>query len=258
MVAGRNFTKAECEVEWNDNSKVILNESAIKELGFATPEDAVRTKIKWDERFLDIVGVIKDYNHLSLKTKIDPVIFYPQASSSFITVRLTAENMSTKIASIEKLYKQYFTGNPFEYNFIDDNFNKSYAIEQQYSSLFSISAIWAICIACLGLFGLATFTVESRTKEIGIRKVLGASIASILQMLSKEFITLIGIALIISSPIAYYFIEEWLANFPYRITISWWHFAITGIIAFIFSILSMSYQALKAALMNPVKSLKTE
>ena len=258
LVAGRNFTNAECNVEWNDNSKVILNETAAKELGFASADDAVRTKVKWDERYLDVVGVIKDYNHLSLKNKIDPIIFYPQASSEYITVRLTPENMSDKIGSLEGLYKQYFQGNPFEYAFIDENFNKSYAIEQQYGALFSIAAIWAIFIACLGLFGLATFTVESRTKEIGVRKVLGASIPSIIQLLSKDFVVLIAIALIISSPIAYFLIEKWLGNFPYRIDIEWWHFAVTGIIAFLFPILSMSYQATKAALMNPVKSLKTE
>ena len=258
FVAGRNFTKTECEVEWNNNSKVILNETAMKEMGFSSAEEAVRTKIKWDERYLEVLGVIKDYNHLSLKNKIDPIMFYPQAFSGYITVRLTEENMASKIASLEQLYKKYFPQNPFEYNFIDDNFNNSYAIEQQYGNLFSAASIWAILIACLGLFGLATYTVESRTKEIGIRKVLGASVGSIIQMLSKDFILLIGIALIIASPISYYFIGKWLVNFPYRISIAWWHFAITGVFALIFSLLSVGYQSVRAALMDPVKSLKTE
>jgi putative ABC transport system permease protein len=258
MKAGRNFTKAECEVEWNDNSKVILNETAIKELGFESAEEAVRTKIKWDERYLEIVGVIKDYNHLSLQNRIDPIIFYPQASSGYITVRLTPENMASKIASIKQIYSHYYAGNPFEYFFIDENFNKAYAIEQQYGSLFSTSAIWAIFIACLGLFGLATYTVEARTKEIGIRKVLGASVSSIIQILSKDFLVLIGIALVISAPISYYFMEKWLINFPYRINISWWHFALTAAFTLVFSMLSVSFQSIKAALMNPVKSLKTE
>ncbi len=258
LIAGRNFTNAECNVEWNDNSKIILNETAVQELGFASAEDAVSTKVKWDERYLDVVGVIKDYNHLSLKNKIDPIIFYPQASSEYITVRLTPENMSTKISSLESLYKEFFPGNPYEYTFIDENFNSSYAIEQQYGALFSIAAVWAIIIACLGLFGLATFTVESRTKEIGVRKVLGASIPSIIQILCKDFVVLVAIALIISSPFAYFFIEKWLGHFPYRIEIVWWHFALTGLIAFLFSILSISYQTIKAAIMNPVKSLRSE
>ncbi|TAG19601.1 MAG: ABC transporter permease [Cytophagia bacterium] len=258
LVAGRNFTKAECEVEWNNNNKVILNEQSVKELGFNSADEAVKTKIKWDERYLEVIGVIKDYNHLSLQNRIDPIIFYPQSYAGYITVRLTPENMPSKIAGIEKIYKKHFSENPFEYVFLDENFNKAYAVEQQYGALFSTASIWAIFIACLGLFGLATFTVESRTKEIGIRKVLGASVSSIIQMLSKDFIILIGIALLIASPVAYYFMEKWLANFPYRIDIEWWHFAISGVMALVFSMLSVGYQAIKAALMNPVKSLKTE
>lgn len=258
LVAGRNFTKSECDVEWNDNSKVILNETAIENLGFESAEQAIRTKIKWDERYLEIVGVIKDYNHLSLKTKIDPIIFYPQTSSGFITIRLTPENLSTKIALLEKLYKKYFSGNPFEFTFIDENFYNSYASEQQYGSLFTMASVWAIFIACLGLFGLATFTVESRTKEIGLRKVLGGSVLSISSDLYKDFIILIGIALVISTPFTYIFMDRWLDNFPYRTNISWLHFLITVVIAMGFSILAMSYQVIRAALMNPVKSLRSE
>jgi putative ABC transport system permease protein len=258
ILAGRNFTKAEVEVDWNDNSKVILNESAIEQLGFKSAEEAVRTKIKWDERYLEVIGVIKDYNHLSVQNKIDPIIFYPQSSSNFITVRLSPDQMAQKISSLEKIYNGHFSGNPFEYFFIDQNFNNAYATEQQYGSLFTTASIWAIFIACLGLFGLATYTVEARTKEIGIRKVLGASVTNITSLLSKDFLILIVIALLISSPIGYYLMQKWLADFPYRIEIKWWHFAISGILAAIVALISVSYQAIKAALMNPVESLKTE
>lgn len=258
FVAGRNFTKAECEVEWNDNSKVILNETSVASLGFKSAEEAVRTKIKWDERYLEVVGVIKDYNHTSVQNKIDPIIFYPQSSSAYITIKLNTDNLPQKLASLEKIYKTHFAGNPFEYVFIDENFNKAYATEQQYSSLFSAASLWAIFIACLGLFGLATFTVESRTKEIGIRKVLGASIPSIVRLLSTDTLILVAIALVIASPIGYYLMQKWLADFPYRIEIHWWHFALSGLLAGLVALLSISYQAIKAALMNPVKSLKTE
>ena len=258
LAAGRNFTKAECEVDWNDNSKVILNETAVASLGFKSADESVRTKIKWDERYLEVIGVIKDYNHTSVQNKIDPIIFYPQNSSAYITIRLSADKMATKVTSLEKIYKKHFAGNPFEYVFIDENFNKAYATEQQYSSLFSAASLWAIFIACLGLFGLATYTVESRTKEIGIRKVLGASIPSIVRLLSADTIILVLIALLIAGPIGYYFMQKWLADFPYRIEIKWWHFAISGALAAIVALLSISYQAIKAALMNPVKSLKTE
>ncbi len=258
LVAGRNFTKAETEVEWNDNSKVILNEAAINSLGFRSAEEAVRNKVKWDERYLEVVGVIKDYNHLSVKNKIDPIIFYPQASTGYITIQLTDDNMASKVSAVSKIYNKYFIGNPFEYTFLDESFNRTYATEQQYGSLFTTASLWAIFIACLGLFGLATYTVESRTKEIGIRKVLGASVASITTLLSKEFLYLIIIAILISSPIAYYFMNNWLKDFPYRIDIEWWHFVITAALATLVALLSVSYQAIRAALMNPVKSLKTE
>lgn len=258
MVAGRNFTKAETQVEWNDNSKVVLNETAVQELGFRSAEEAVRTKIKWDERYLEIIGVAKDYNHTSLQNKIEPVLFYPQESNGYITVRLTSDKMPEKIASLENIFKKHFGGNPFEYTFLDENFKKAYATEQQYGNLFTSASIWAIFIACLGLFGLATYTVESRTKEIGIRKVLGASVTSITTLLSKDFLILIVIAIVIASPLAYYFMHGWLEKFAYRIDIEWWHFAITGILAILVALLSISYQAIRAALMNPVESLKTE
>jgi putative ABC transport system permease protein len=257
LKAGRNFTAEECNVDWNDNSKVLMNERAIQQLGL-TPEEAITTKIKWDERYLDIVGVVKDYNHRSLQQVIDPMIFYPQNNSAYFTVRLTPDKMQEKIALLEKSYKESFAGNPFDYFFVDDNFNKQYVSEKQYSQLFTTASFWAIFIACMGLFGLATFTVESRTKEIGIRKVLGASVASITTLLSKDFLKLVLIAIIIASPIAYYFMDKWLADFAYKINIDWWIFALAGFLAVLIAFLTVGYQSVKAALMNPVKSLKTE
>lgn len=258
LKAGRNFTEAECNVEWNQNSKVLLNETAIAALGFATPEEAIRTRIQWDERQLEIIGVVKNYHHVGVKQAIQPIIFYPQNNSTYFTLRLTPENMQEKIASLEKLYKTYFAGNPYEYFFVDDNFNKQYYSEQQYSRIFTTASIWAIVIACLGLFGLATFTAESRVKEIGIRKVLGANTLSITALLSKDFLKLVLMAIIIASPIAYYLMEKWLQDFEYKVEISWWIFVLAGISAIVVALLTVSYQAIKAALMNPVKSLKTE
>ncbi|MFY7909535.1 MAG: ABC transporter permease [Emticicia sp.] len=258
LKAGRNFTEAECNVEWNDNSKVLLNETAVASLGFATPEEAIRTRIQWDERQLEIIGVVKNYHHVGVKQAIQPIIFYPQNNSAYITVRLTPENIQEKVANLEKIYKTYFTGNPYEYFFVDDNFNKQYQSEQQYSQIFTTASVWAIIIACLGLFGLATFTAESRTKEIAIRKVLGASTFSITALLSQDFLKLVLIAIIIASPIAYYLMEKWLQDFEYKVEISWWIFALAGISAILVALLTVSYQAIKTALMNPVKSLKTE
>ncbi len=258
LKAGRNFTPEETNVEWNDNSKVLLNETAVSQLGFESADEAVRTKIKWDERYLEVIGVVKDYHHTGLQRAIDPIIFYPQNSSQYITISLTADNMQEKIAKLEGIYKNYFTDNPFEYFFVDENFNKQYVSEKQYGQIFTTASIWAIFIACLGLFGLATFTVENRNKEIGIRKVLGASVVSIIGLLSKDFLFLVCIAIVIASPITYYFMQIWLSDFAYRIDISWWIFAVAGGIAIMIELCTIMFQGVKAALVNPVKSLKSE
>ena len=258
LVAGRNFTEAECSVKWNDNSKVLMNETAIKELGFTHPEDVLRIKIQWDERKLDVIGVVKDYNHTSVQNAIEPIIFYPNNNSSYFTIRLTPNNIESKIVSLQKLYKQSFAGNPYEYFFIDDNYNKLYASEQQYGNIFTSASLWAIGIACLGLFGLVTFTVESRTKEIGVRKILGASVSSIVSLLSKDFLILVIVAFLIASPVAWYAMNHWLSDFPYRISLGWWMFAVAGISAVAVALATISFQAIKAAVANPVKSLRTE
>ena len=258
LVAGRNFTPEECAVKWNDNSKVLMNETAVKQLGFQNPEDILHTKIQWDERALDVVGVVKDYHHKSLQNAIDPVIFYPQNNSALFTVRLTADKMQDKMAFLEKLYKKSFIGNPFDFFFVDENYNKSYISETQYGNMFSTAAIWAIFIACLGLFGLTTFTVESRVKEIGVRKVLGASVQSIVSLLSKDFLLLVFIAFLIASPLAWFAMHQWLQNFAYRINIGWWVFALAGCLAVAIALSTVFYQAIKAAITNPVQSLKAD
>lgn len=256
--AGRNFTEAECDVDWNDNSKVILNEKAIEELGFASAEEALRTKIQWDERLLEVIGVVKDYHHASLQKAIDPIIFYPQNNNAYFTIRLSSDKVQSNIAKLQSLYKTYFTNNPFEYFFADENFNKQYITEQQYSRLFTTASVWAILIACLGLFGLATYTVESRTKEIGVRKVLGASVLNIAQLLSKDFIRLVLVAIVIASPIAWWAMNRWLQDFEYRVSISIWVFIAAGLSALLIALITVSFQAIKAAIVNPVKSLRTE
>jgi putative ABC transport system permease protein len=258
LKAGRNFTPEETAVDWNDNSKVLLNERAVAELGFSSPEEAVRTKIKWDERYLDVIGVVADYHHTSLKNAIDPIIFYPQQSTVYYSIRLTTGEMSEKVASLEKLYKASFPGNPFDYFFMDESYQKAYYEEQQYGKLFTTAALLAIFIACLGLFGLATFTVEARTKEIGVRKVLGASVASVALLLSKDFLKLVVGAIVISLPLAAYFLHQWLQDFPYRIDMEWWTFAIAAFLAILIASVTVGYRAVKAGLMNPVDSLRSE
>nr|WP_294903784.1 ABC transporter permease [uncultured Lacibacter sp.] len=258
LAGGRTFTQAETMIDWNDNDKVLMNEKAIEELGFKSVEDALNTKVQWDERKLQIIGVVKNYHHTGLQRAIDPVIFYPQSNSTYFTLRLSSDKIQESVTRLEKLYKSYFVNNPFEYFFADENFNKQYVTEQQYSRLFTTASVWAILIACLGLFGLATYTVESRTKEIGVRKVLGASVFSITQLLSKDFLRLVFLAFVIAIPVAWFAMHKWLQNFAYRIDLSWWVFVLAGIAAVTIAVATISFQAIKAAVANPVKSLRTE
>lgn len=258
LIVGRNFTAQECAVKWNSNSKVLMNEAAVKQLGFTNPSQILTTKIQWDERKLDVIGVIKDYNHEGAKKATVPIIFYPNNNSNYITVRLTADNIKGKISDLQKLYQSNFKGNPFEYFFLDDSFNKLYASEKQFGDIFTSASAWAIFIACLGLFGLVTFTVESRTKEIGIRKVLGATVSSIVSMLSKDFLLLVLIAFVIATPIAWFVMNKWLQSFAYRINMSWWVFIAGGLSAVMVALITLSFRAIKAAIANPVKSLRTE
>lgn len=258
LKAGRNFTAAECAIEWNDNSKVMLNEKAVKELGFASPEEAIRTRIQWDERQLEVIGVVKEYHHTGLQRAIDPIIFYPQNNNAYISIRLATNNLQASTQQLEKLFKSSFPGNPYEFFFADDNFNKQYINEQQYGWLFTIASIWAIVIACLGLFGLTTFTVESRTREVGIRKVLGASAYSITRLISIDFLKLVALSAIIAFPIAWFSMNTWLQDFAYRIDISPWVFLLVGVVAVLVALITISFKAIGAAMANPVKSMRTE
>ncbi|GGC01039.1 ABC transporter permease [Dyadobacter sediminis] len=256
--AGRNFTSQEVRVDWNSNSKVILNEKAVEQFGFQSAEEAVQNKIKWDERYLEVIGVVKNYHHTGLQHAIDPIIFYPQNNNTYITIRLAPGHIQDKMARMESMYKNYFAGNPFDYFFADENFNKQYVSEKQYGKIFTSASVWAIFIACMGLFGLATFTVETRTKEIGIRKVLGASVASIAGLLSADFLKLVFVSIIIASPLAWYFMNSWLEGFEYQVKLSWWIFAAGGTTAILIAVLTVGFQSIKAAMVNPVKSLKSD
>ena len=258
LAAGRNFTAAECAVEWNDNSKVLLNEKAVQSLGFAKADDAIKTRIQWDERQLEVIGVVKEYHHAGLQRSIDPMIFYPQNNNAYISIRLSTNDLPSSTQKLKNLFTSNFPGNPFEYFFADDNFNKQYVTEQQYSWLFTIASIWAIVIACLGLFGLTTFTVESRTREVGIRKVLGASAFSITRLISTDFLKLVGLAILIAFPIGWFGMQQWLEAFAYRTPIHIWVFLLVAFAGMAIALLTISFQAIKAAYANPVKSIRTE
>ncbi|GAB2586700.1 ABC transporter permease [Spirosoma areae] len=257
LAAGRNFTIREAESGWEKSAKLMVNETGARQLGFASADKAVGQLINWGQAF-EIVGVVKDYHHQGLQQAIEPVIFLPRRSVSDLTVQLTTDNIQDKLVDLERIYKASYPGNPFEFYFADENYNKQYQTEQQYSQVFTVASGLAIFIACLGLFGLAAFTTEQRTKEIGVRKVLGASVASIVTLLSKDFLKLVLAAIMIASPIAWWAMNRWLQNFEYKIALEWWVFAGAGLLAIAIALMTVSFQSVKAALMNPVKSLRSE
>lgn len=255
---GRTFSTEEAERSWNNLKKVVINEKAAASLGFAKGENIVGQKIVWDKDQYEVIGVVKDYHHLSLREAIKPTIYLGSVSFVYFTVKMDLHNLPSKLASLKTLYTEHFGNNPFDYFFAGDLYDQQYNAEQKLGKVFVASAFVAILIACMGLFGLAAFSAQQRVKEIGIRKVLGASLKDITGLLTKDFIKLLVIAIVIASPIAWWVMQKWLQDFAYRADVSWWIFFVAGAIAIFIAMATISYQALKAATANPVKSLRTE
>ena len=256
LVAGRDFS-----TDYGlDSNNYLINEAAARKIGYKDPVGKELTM--WDRKGT-IIGLMKDYHHNSLHVPIEPLILQLPKKSwgdywGNIIVRTETGKIKQAIASMEKVYKQFNPAYPFKYYFTDEEIAKNYKAEYTVSKLSKYFAFLAIFISCLGLFGLVTFTAEQKTKEIGIRKVLGASVPAIIRMLSKDFLKLVLIAAMIAFPIAWWAMHKWLADFAYRIQIGWWVFVIAGIAAALIALLTISFQAIKAAIANPVKSLRTE
>jgi putative ABC transport system permease protein len=260
MQQGRNFSKDFP----SDSAGVIVNEAAVKILGFKDPfkETLYRPNFHNDGTITPspyhVVGVIKDFNFSSMHQNVGPLIIQLSDNYQNIAVRVSAKNVSSVISNVESKWKDMAPGQPFNYTFMDADFDKIYTAEQQTGKLFITFAVFAIFIGCLGLFGLVTYAAEQRTKEIGIRKVLGASVSGIVGMLSKDFAKLVLIASLIAFPVAWWAMNKWLQSFAYRTNISWWIFIVAGLAAIMIALLTVSFQAIKAAIANPVKSLRTE
>ena len=211
-----------------------------------------------------MIGVMKDFNFLTLHTPITPFALFHHASKSYgipgsyVVVRLGADDLENSIKLLESEWKKFAPTMPFEYKFLDEGFKERYLAEQRLGKIFLIFSILTIFIACIGLLGLAAFATEQRTKEIGIRKVLGASVPNLVTLLSKDFSKWVLLANLIAWPVAYFAMNEWLQDFAYRIDIGWWVFALAGGIALVIALLTVSTQAIKAALANPVEALRYE
>ena len=257
MAQGRDFSQS----FGADSSGIVLNEAAAKLFGgnvlgkrIVRYVDVAAKKTKT----YTVIGVVKNFHYESLRQEVGALALLLAPSPGAVSFRLGGANVGTLVGQIEAKWKQFAPGQPFSYGFMDDSFEQMYRAEQRVGTLTLTFAALAILIACLGLFGLATFTAEQRTKEIGVRKVLGASVGSIVTLLSKDFLKLVIIAIVIASPLAWYVMHRWLQDFAYKIDIAWWVFAGAGALAVGIALLTVSFQSVKAALMNPVKSLRSE
>ncbi len=253
LLAGRDFNRDATK----DSNNVIINETFAKFLG---KKNVLNSIIRQDSSKLTVVGVVKDFVYNDMYKKPDPVIFYcAPRSTNFYFVKLKEDvDIEAAVKTVGEVFKKDNPGYPFEYNFLDADFDFQFRSEMLISKLSRLFALITIIISCLGLFGLAAYTAERRTREIGIRKVLGASVQNLVTLLSKDFLKLVFIAIIIATPLAWYLMHQWLQDYSYRISIQWWMFLIAGAAALVIALLTVSYQAARAALTNPVKSLRTE
>jgi putative ABC transport system permease protein len=255
LAAGRSFDREHT----NDRRSVILNRAMAEALDFKDPAAAIGEKVKHGRDTLEIVGILENYHQMSLKEAVSPLVFrFTPQFSNFYAFKIEGDDYKGILASLEEPWKTFFPGNPMDYFFLDQFFNRQYESDKQFGRIFSLFTLLAIFIACLGLFGLASFLTMQRTKEIGIRKVLGSSASHIVLLLSKGFIQLVLIANLIAWPLAYYIMDNWLQSFPYRIQINPLLFLFAGSGVVLIAFFSVGFQTLKAALINPAQTLKYE
>jgi len=257
LLAGRNFSP---DFPADSTQSVLVNEAFAKEAGWKDPLGKTVDFLNGGPCHFTIVGVVKDFHFESLKEKIKPQLFSAEQHLPFgkFYIRIKPGNTPQTIKAIEKTYRALVSNHPFQYDFKDDLNYKNYEAENKWKQIISASAILTIFISCIGLFGLTMLSIRQRTKEIGVRKVLGASVLQVSALVSRNFVTLIAIAFIIAIPVAWYATNSWLNNFAYRIEISWWVFAFAALLTVLIALATISFQAIKAGFANPVKSLRTE
>lgn len=265
LVAGKNFELNDrSKMEANGNTKVLINEEIVKSLGYKSAEEAVNQDIKFtlgqDDIHCKILGVVKNFHQRSLKEKFDPILFYypSQTEWKYISVNLKGADAAKGIADIEALYKKAFVGNPFEYFFLDEYFNRQYQADSRLGNIFGLFAVLAIIVACMGLLGLSSFVIRLRTKEIGIRKVLGASVSGLLVLISRDFVKLVCIASVVAIPVIYFTANAWLDNYAFHMGLGISVFVVPPLLLLALTLLTICVQSLKTALTNPIKSLRSE
>ncbi len=256
VIKGRNFSAA---FPSDSANSVLVNESFVKQAGWKNPINQT-VNFWYNNKKYNVIGVVKDYHYQPLNQKISPQLFTMKKDNSFgmVYIKIKPNSAAASLKTIQKTYKQLFPVNPYSYTFKSEENVKSYDAEAKWKQIMLFGAILTIFISCIGLFGLSVLSAEKRTKEIGIRKVLGASVQGVVTILSKDFLKLVAISLIISIPVSYFVGNKWLQNYPYRITQSWWLFASAAVLVILIALFTVSFQAIKAAIANPVKSLRTE
>ena len=264
LLAGRNFKEGEYVDYDNQTARVLINEVLMKAMGYKTPDEAINKKIVFDlgqyKLHSEIIGVIKNFHQRSFKEPFEPILIYqPKFGAwNYFSVNMRTRDVRTNLAALEKLYTTTFPGNPFDYTFLDDHFNAQYKSDMRLGKIFGLFCILAVVVACLGLLGLTSYVIRLRTKEIGIRKVLGASVSSIMILFSKDFIRLVVVASLIAMPVVYFAANKWLENYAFHINLGWVIFIIPILLLLIIALVTISLQTLRAALRNPVQSLRSE
>jgi putative ABC transport system permease protein len=256
LVAGRSYSR---DHPADTIGNLVINESMAKQYGYTNPADIIGKKYSQWGREGEVIGVVKDFNFTSLHRPIQPLSMPLEPfACRYLCLKVKSDNMTATIEKVHAIWNRMAPHRPFLYSFLDDDFAKQYQKDYNFRQLFTVFSCLAIFIACLGLLGLATHTAELKTKEIGIRKVLGADITSIVSMLSKDFVILIVVSMLIATPVAWYVMNKWLENFAYHINIQFWTFILAGLAALIVAVITISFQAIKAAVANPVKALRSE
>jgi putative ABC transport system permease protein len=256
LLAGNDFTANSAT---DTIRQIILNEQAVKRFGWKDPEAAIGKPFEMGNQKGIVRGVVNDFHFNSLQQVIEPLAIYPmEGRFSRITVKVDLTKADQSIAFIEKTWKKFFPSALFDYNFVDEQIGEQYAAEKRFAKIFLYFSVLSLLIACLGLYGLTAYSASQKVKEIGVRKVLGATVHNLAILLSRDFLKLVLLAFVIAVPVAWYIMNNWLTDFAYRINISWWMFGAAGLLVFVIAIITVSFQVIKAAVANPIKSLRTE
>lgn len=256
LVAGRSYSR---DYPSDSSSALVINEATARQYGYSNPADAVGKKFDQWGRSGEVIGVVKDFNYISLHRNIEPLTLpFSAYSSRYLSLKVNPENLPQTISQIEQIWLESVPHRPFLYSFLDEGFERQYQADLRFRKIITSFSGLAIFIACLGLLGLASYMAKQRTKEIGIRKVLGANVAGIVGLLSKDFVKMVVVAMVIATPVGWYAMDKWLDCFAYKIQMGWWVFLVAGLVALIIALLTVSSQAIKAALTNPVESLRSE